>query len=262
MIQRPSVLYSKLFAAPEDRERNEYLLRSGHSSLDAVLENAKQLQKQVSSADKAKLGEYFDSLREVETRMAKQIEKIDDPVPETQYKLPNYDPVAPTLQLEAETLMYDLMALALETDSTNVISLFIEVASAKFSPSMGRHFKPDTTPFPPRQRSRRHCRPDQGGDRAHEVFQRRPEPPEKEDGCRGQTFARQHHRLARDWHGRRKPPRQQQPTNPCRRRRFPTRPTPCHRPQSQGRTAARRPLYHFDATTRNGEGHFSNAYGT
>ena len=125
MIQRPSVLYSKLFASPDDRERNEYLLRSGHSSLDAVLENAKRLQKQISSADKAKLGEYFDSLREVEIRMAKQIEKIDDPVPETQYKLPSYDPVAPTLQLEAETLMYDLMALALETESSRVLSLFI-----------------------------------------------------------------------------------------------------------------------------------------
>ena len=31
MIQRPSVLYGKLFASPENRARNEYLLRSGHS---------------------------------------------------------------------------------------------------------------------------------------------------------------------------------------------------------------------------------------
>ena len=125
MIQRPSVLYSKLFASPDDRARNEYLLRSGHSSLDAVLENAKRLQAKVSSTDKAKLDEYFESLREVEKRMTRQIEKIDDPVPETQYKLPSYDPVAPTLQLEAETLMYDLMALAIESNSTHVLSLFI-----------------------------------------------------------------------------------------------------------------------------------------
>lgn len=125
MIQRPSVLYSKLFASPEDRARNEYLLRSGHSSLDVVLDDAKRLQKSVSVADKAKLAEYFDSLREVEKRMTRQIEAVNDPVPETSYQLPGYDPVAPTLQLEAETLMYDLMALALETDSTRVMSLFI-----------------------------------------------------------------------------------------------------------------------------------------
>ncbi len=125
MIQRPSVLYSRLFASPEDRARNEYLLRSGHSSLDVVLEDAKRLSKTVSSTDKAKLAEYFDSLREVEKRMTRQIKAVNEPVPETDYQLPGYDPVAPTLQLEAENLMYDLMALALETDSTRVMSLFI-----------------------------------------------------------------------------------------------------------------------------------------
>jgi len=125
MIQRPSVLYGKLFASPEDRARSEYLLRSGHSSLDVVLEDAKRLQNSVSAADKTKLAEYFDSLREVEKRMTRQIKAVNEPVPETNYRLPGYDPVAPTLQLEAETLMYDLMALALETDSTRVMSLFI-----------------------------------------------------------------------------------------------------------------------------------------
>lgn len=125
MIHRPSVLYKKLFASPDDRARSEYLLRSGYSSLDVVQEDAKRLQNSVSAADKAKLGEYFDSLREVEKRMTRQINRINDPVPEVGYKLPDYDPVAPTLQLEAEELMYDLMALALETDSTRVMSLFI-----------------------------------------------------------------------------------------------------------------------------------------
>jgi len=125
MIQRPSVLFGKLFASPEDRVRSEYLLRSGHSSLDVVLEDAKRLKNSVSSADKAKLDEYFDSLREVEKRMTRQIRAVNDPIPETDYRRPDYDPIAPTLQLEAETLMYDLMALALETGSTRVMSLFI-----------------------------------------------------------------------------------------------------------------------------------------
>lgn len=125
MIQRPSVLYSKLFTSPKDKARSEYLLRSGQSSLDLVLEDANRLKNSVSSRDKAKLDEYFDSLREVEKRISRQIHSVGEPVPETDYQLPDYDPVAPTLQLEAETLMYDLMALALETDSTQVMSLFI-----------------------------------------------------------------------------------------------------------------------------------------
>ena len=125
MIQRPSVLYGKLFASPGDQARSQYLLRSGQSALDAVREDARQLQARVSASDKVKLNEYFDSLREVEKRMTRQIESFDEPIPRTTYQLPDYDPVAPTLQLEAETLMYDLMALALETDSSRVLSLFI-----------------------------------------------------------------------------------------------------------------------------------------
>ena len=125
MIQRPSVLYGKLFASAEDKARGEYLLRSGHSALDAVLEDAKRLQASVSAQDREKLGEYFESLREVERRMARQLGAVNDPIPETSYQLPDYDPVAPTLQLEAERIMYDLMALALETESTRVQTLFI-----------------------------------------------------------------------------------------------------------------------------------------
>ena len=125
MIQRPSVLYSKLFASPEDQARTEYLVRSGKSALDAVREDARRLQQSVSESDKHKLAEYFDSLREVERRMARQLAVSDEPVHETDYQLPDYDPIAPTLQLEAETLMYDLMALALQTESTRVMSMFI-----------------------------------------------------------------------------------------------------------------------------------------
>lgn len=125
MIQRPSVLYSQLFATPEDRARNEYLLKSGHSSLDAVLDDARRLRNSVSKSDQAKLDEYFESLRSVERRMKHKLDTLHEDLPTTDYKLPNYDPVAPTLQLEAERLMYDLMALALETDSTRVLSLFI-----------------------------------------------------------------------------------------------------------------------------------------
>ena len=59
-----------------------------------------------------KLEEYFESLRAVEKRMGRQLETINDPVPEPDYKLPGYDPLTPNLQIEAEQIMYDLMTLA------------------------------------------------------------------------------------------------------------------------------------------------------
>lgn len=125
MIQRPSVFYRKLFASAEDRAHTEYLLKSGQSALDLVLSDAQRLQARVSVKDADKLNEYFDSVRDVEKRMARQLKGIDDPIPQTDYRLPDYDPIAPNLMLEAEMLMYDLMALALQTNSTRVATMFL-----------------------------------------------------------------------------------------------------------------------------------------
>ena len=125
MIQRPSVFYNKLFASAADRAHTEYLLKSGRSSLDLVRDEAKRLQGRVSARDRDKLNEYFGSVREVEKRMTRQLNGIDLPLPRTDYKLPGYDPIAPNLMIEAEQLMYDLMVLALETDSTRVMTMFL-----------------------------------------------------------------------------------------------------------------------------------------
>ncbi|MGB1129836.1 MAG: DUF1552 domain-containing protein, partial [Haloferula sp.] len=133
MVQRPSVLYKTLFASAEDRARTEYVLRSGRSSLDPLVEDAKRLQADLPARDRDKLEEYFESVRAVEKRMGRHLDTINDPVPVPDYKLPNYDPITPNLQIEAESIMYDLMTLALETDSTRVISFFLDGLGQVFS---------------------------------------------------------------------------------------------------------------------------------
>ncbi len=125
MIERPSVLYKKLFSSPEDQQRMDYLLHSGQGALDQVLEEAKQLRRSVSHRDRAKLDEYFTAVRDVERRVMKQRDGLDTPVPSVDYSPPEFDPIAPTLMLECEQVMYDLMALALQTDSTRVITMNI-----------------------------------------------------------------------------------------------------------------------------------------
>lgn len=131
--RRPSVLYRQLFASKEDRARTEYYLQSGRSALDNVLEDAKSLQQKLPATDRQKLGEYFDSVRAVEKRMTRQLQTVNDPVPDPKYKLPDYDPITPNLQMEAESIFYDLMVLALETESTRVISLFLDGLGQVFS---------------------------------------------------------------------------------------------------------------------------------
>ena len=125
MLERPSVIYKKMFASEEDRRRTDYLLESGKSSLDTVLDEAKSLQREVSRLDKERLDEYFTSLREVEKRMTRQIEHLKKPRPSFDYELPPYDPVSSSQMLEAEAMIYDLIALAFQTDSTRVATLFL-----------------------------------------------------------------------------------------------------------------------------------------
>jgi hypothetical protein len=125
MIKRPSVVYQTLFGLPDDVDRTEFLIKSGKSSLDSVSGDAKRLQQTVSSVDREKLGEYFQSVRDLEQRMERQLKGLREPRPKVDYQLPEFDPIAPTLMLENQALMYDLMALALETDSTRVITMFL-----------------------------------------------------------------------------------------------------------------------------------------
>jgi hypothetical protein len=133
MIQRPSVLYKQLFVSKEDRARTEYVLQSGRSSLDAVVEDAKRLQQSLPANDRDKLEEYFQSVRAVEKRMVRQLDSIDEVIKEPDYQLPSYDPITPNLQVEAESIMYDLMVLALESESSRVLSLFLDGLGQVFS---------------------------------------------------------------------------------------------------------------------------------
>lgn len=133
MIGRPSVVFAQLFSSDSDKNRMRYVLESGRSVLDLVLEEAKSLNLRVSRTDQHKLGEYFSSVREVEKKIQKRREWLERPSPEVDYRLPEFDPVAPDLSLECESIMYDLMMLALETDSTRVITLLVPGAGQVFT---------------------------------------------------------------------------------------------------------------------------------
>lgn len=133
MIGRPSVLYKTLFRSRNDNERLDYVLSGNHSVLDGALDEARRLQQDVSAADRTKLGEYFASVRDVEKKIQKQRAWLDKPTPRVDYPLPRFDPVAPDLSLECETIMYDLAVLALTTDSTRVLTFAIPGWSQVFT---------------------------------------------------------------------------------------------------------------------------------
>lgn len=124
---RPSEVFKKLFVNGRSREiaRQTERLRDGQSIMDAVAADAKRLQACVSARDRDKLDDYFTVVREVDQRLHSAEAWAEKP------KLPiNVPPptdVPNAFDYVARTrLMFDLAHLALQTDSTRVVTLTIQ----------------------------------------------------------------------------------------------------------------------------------------
>ena len=130
-ILRPSVMYSKIFGGDAATlQRQQYLLDSGRSLLDEVTADARRLANQVSREDQARLDEYLTSVRDVEKKLARRRDWLDKPyaAPDPKFSLPEEENIAHSMMLQNEDLMWDLMALAIRSDTCRVFSLTIPLA--------------------------------------------------------------------------------------------------------------------------------------
>ena len=120
-----SRLYALLFQAPGPKEMG--VLRKAHqekkSILDLVRHDADLLGKRIGTEDKGKLDQYFTSVRELEKKLIQSQAWLDKPKPKVDYQLPAG---ASSMEfVDRVPLYYDLMTLALQTDSTRVITFSI-----------------------------------------------------------------------------------------------------------------------------------------
>lgn len=122
----PVETYHRLFSQDSTPiAQQKAMLAERRSVLDTVRENANQLKRGLGSTDTAKLDEYFQGIRDIEIRLAKDEQWIGVPQP----KAPLPEP-KPGLAGKAEIrLMYDLMIAAIRTDSTRVLTYRQPVAS-------------------------------------------------------------------------------------------------------------------------------------
>jgi hypothetical protein len=120
----PSRVFNRLFLEGKaiDRQRQIQRLNEGRSVLDSVLEQANQMQQRISGRDRQKMDQYMAAVREAESRLAKAQAWSDRPKPQVAFEAPE-DPRDPALMLERLDLMYAMMRLTLETDSTRFITL-------------------------------------------------------------------------------------------------------------------------------------------
>lgn len=129
---RPDVIFDRLFRAETPEEiaaRKDGTSRRG-SILDMVNASAKRLNTRLGKNDQEKLDEYFTSIRMVEKQMQTDLDWMAKPRPKvdpinfgkTQAIDPNAGRADTFDYRNYQRLMYDVITLALQTDSTRVIS--------------------------------------------------------------------------------------------------------------------------------------------
>jgi len=121
-VTNPAELFEKLFVgdSPERQTRRVQENRVQASILDSVMDQANRLSKQVNQEDKAKLDEYLTSVRDVEKRLELRQQWTSQPKPKAPFDKP-----ANRNAVEDLPLLYELIALALQTDSTRIATLEI-----------------------------------------------------------------------------------------------------------------------------------------
>lgn len=122
----PAALYRKLFVqgTPAEVDARVDDLAKGASILDFVLDDARRLERQLPARDRARFEQYCTSVRDLERRLGDAQAWERKPKPTVAYQLPKVLP--DETEIEAQTdLIYDLSRLALETDSTRIVSIYL-----------------------------------------------------------------------------------------------------------------------------------------
>jgi hypothetical protein len=116
---RPRVVFERLFGEGGTAAERARTLKKRASLLDWVKQDISRLQRELGNEDRTKVNQYLDSVREVERRIQiAEAGAADNPVPDLER------PVGvPAEYADHVRLMFDLHALAFQTDVTRVISL-------------------------------------------------------------------------------------------------------------------------------------------
>jgi len=118
-LNDPVQVFHKLFSASDlPLEQRQAAIAENRSVLDAVLTEARRVQRGLTTTDKDKLDEYLQGIRDIETRLSKDEAWLEIP----KAKSPIDEPKPGLKGREEVEVMYDLIIAALQTDSTRVMT--------------------------------------------------------------------------------------------------------------------------------------------
>jgi hypothetical protein len=119
----PRLLFERLFGEGAHGDRGQAFRarqQTQRSILDFVLDDARSLRRKLGDRDDQKLDEYFTSIRDIEKRIV-QAESFGD-VPDPEVATPAGIPGEVGDHMD---LMYDLLLLAFQTDSTRIATMML-----------------------------------------------------------------------------------------------------------------------------------------
>jgi hypothetical protein len=129
----PRVVFERMFGRPGTKTQRLDRMQENRSILDSVREDAADLEKKLGTRDRGRLNDYLDNLREIEQRIQRAEKQTT-----TSVNLPDAPIGIPESFHEHATLMYDLMAVAYESNVTRVISYMkSRDASQRVYPNIG-----------------------------------------------------------------------------------------------------------------------------
>jgi hypothetical protein len=142
-LEGPLAFYRALFANKDEKTaETRYRLEQKKSILDLMEINSRTVNNQIGKDDQAKLDEYFQAIRQVELAVGQEAAWLDRPKPQASFQFQE----APSGEKEIK-LMYDLIALALQTDATRVLTYMmpnktlLESIGVKFHPHALSHYE-------------------------------------------------------------------------------------------------------------------------
>ncbi|WP_439628286.1 DUF1552 domain-containing protein [Gemmata sp.] len=123
---RATQVFKQLFVrgTPDEEARELRRIRDGRSILDGVREQVATLNTKLGGADRVRLEQYLASVREAEQRLQQDETWVKAPKPEVKPAAPVQDFGGPQL-LQRSRQWFELVRLALATDSTRVVSLHL-----------------------------------------------------------------------------------------------------------------------------------------
>lgn len=118
----PKLVFERLFDGGKDaireRQKRDFYRKS---ILDSITQDADRLQQSVGQADRRKLDEYYTSLRDIELRIERG-QRRQQEVPLPDIKLPE---TIPSNLDEHQSLMYELLTIAFQTDTTRIATFML-----------------------------------------------------------------------------------------------------------------------------------------